>query len=240
MNESSAIDILDALVRFDTVSSRSNLEIIGFIAHYLRTLGVSSTTLPDETRRKANLVTSIGPVDQPGFVLSGHTDVVPVDGQDWTRDPFKLTREGDKLYGRGTTDMKGFLACVLARVPEMLAQPLRRPLHLVFSYDEEVGCRGVPGIVRHLGEAVAPPLACFVGEPTGMSVVGGHKGSTGFLTTVQGKACHSSRPDLGVNAIFHAMDLITELRRYADALKAAPDPGSSFEVPYSTVSVGVI
>lgn len=240
MNQPSVFDILDKLIRFDTVSSRSNLEIIAFIADFLRSLGVSSATLPDDTGRKANLVASIGPVDQPGFVLSGHTDVVPVEGQDWTRDPFRLTREGDRLYGRGTTDMKGFLACMLARVPEMLAQPLRRPLHLVFSYDEEVGCLGVPGIVRFLGESVAPPLACFVGEPTGMGVVGGHKGSTGFLTTVQGKACHSSRPDLGVNAIFHAMDLIAELRRHADALKAAPDPGSPFELPYSTVSVGVI
>ena len=240
MSHLSEVELLDRLVSFNTVSSRSNLPIVAFIADYLDGLGVASTVLPDATGQKANLVASIGPVDQPGLVLSGHVDVVPVEGQDWTRDPFKLTREGDRLYGRGTTDMKGFVACVLARVPEMLAQPLRLPLHLVFSYDEEVGCLGVPGIVRHLSASVAPPLACFVGEPTGMGVVGGHKGSTGFLTTIQGKACHSSRPDLGVNAIFHATDLIAELRRYAEELRAAPDAGSPFEVPYSTVSVGVV
>ncbi len=236
----SEIDLLDRLVAFDTVSSRSNLAIVAFIADYLRAHGVAASVLPDGTGQKANIVATLGPAETPGLVLSGHLDVVPVEGQDWTRDPFRLTREGDRLYGRGTTDMKGFVACVLARVPHMLARPLRMPLHLVFSYDEEVGCLGVPGLIRHLEASAAPPLACFVGEPTGMGVVGGHKGSTGFLTTVQGKACHSSRPDLGVNAIFHAGDLIAELRRYAEELKASPDAGSPFELPYTTVSVGVI
>ena len=240
MTHLSEIELLDRLVGFDTVSRNPTTAIVAFVTDYLGGLGVASTILPDETGRKANLVATIGPAGTPGFVLSGHLDVVPIDGQDWTRSPFKLTREADKLYGRGTTDMKGFVACLLSRVPQMLAEPLSRPLHLVLSYDEEVGCLGVPGIVRHLATTVAPPLACFVGEPTAMGVVGGHKGSSGFLTIVEGKACHSSRPDLGVNAIFHAATLIAELRRMAEELKAVPDAGSPFELPYTTVSVGVI
>lgn len=234
------IDILDRLVSFNTVSSNSNLEIIAFVRDYLAALGVASETIPDDTGRKANLVASIGPKDRPGYVLSGHTDVVPVEGQDWTRDPFRLTREADRLYGRGTTDMKGFVACVLARVPQMLEQPLQIPLHMVFSYDEEVGCLGVYGIVRHLDQAVPKPLAAFVGEPTTMDVVDGHKGSTGLLTTVLGKSCHSSRPDLGVNAIFYANDLIAELRGYAKEMRETPDVASPFEVPYTSLSVGVV
>ena len=240
MTRLSEIELLDRLVGFDTVSRNPTTAIVAFVADYLKDLGVASTVLPDETGQKANLVATIGPASAPGFVLSGHLDVVPTDGQDWTRPPFRLTREADKLYGRGTTDMKGFVACMLSRVPQMLTEPLSRPLHLVLSYDEEVGCLGVPGIVRHLDATVAPPIACFVGEPTEMGVVGGHKGSTGFLTVVEGKACHSSRPDLGVNAIFHAADQIGELHRYADELKASPDAGSPFELPYTTVSVGVI
>ena len=240
MQNMSAIDILDRLVCFNTVSDRSNLDLIDFIKQYLEGYGIPSQVLPDATGRKANLVATIGPADRPGYVLSGHTDVVPVEGQDWSRDPFKLTRTEDKLYGRGTTDMKGFLACMLERVPAMTEAPLAAPIHLVFSYDEEVGCLGVHGIVSHLDQAVPKPLACFVGEPTGMSVVDGHKGSTGLLTTVLGQACHSSRPDLGVNAIFFAADLLTELRGYAEELRAAPEPNSPFELPYTSVSVGVI
>ena len=197
--------------------------------------------MPDATGLKANLVASIGPSDRAGFVLSGHTDVVPVEGQHWSHaTPSCSARQEGKLFGRGTTDMKGFLACMLARVPRMLEAPLAQPIHLVFSYDEEVGCLGVGGIVDHLATAVPPPIACFVGEPTGMGVVDGHKGSTGLLTRVTGRSCHSSRPDLGVNAIFAATDVVGELRRRADALRAAPDPASPFEVPYTTISVGVI
>ncbi len=240
MQNLSAIDILDRLVSFDTVSSRSNLDLIDFVKDYLGAQGIAAQVIADDTGRKANLMATVGPADRPGYVLSGHTDVVPVDGQEWSRDPFKLARVGDKLYGRGTTDMKGFLACVLARVPAMLAEPLAVPLHLVFSYDEEVGCLGVHGLVRHLDASVPKPIACFVGEPTGMGVVDGHKGSTGMLTTVVGQACHSSRPDLGVNAIFFAAELVAELNRVAAELKAAPEAGSPFELPYATVSVGVI
>jgi acetylornithine deacetylase len=240
MDNLSEVELLERLVAFNTVSSNSNLELIDFIRNYLSSWNVPSETIFDATGSKANLVASIGPLERPGFVLSGHTDIVPVEGQDWTRDPFKLTREGGKLFGRGTTDMKGFVACALARVPRMLAKPLQTPLHLVFSYDEEVGCLGVHGIVQHIDKAIPRPIAAFVGEPTLMGVVDGHKGSTGLLTNVTGKSCHSSRPDLGVNAIFHAADLIVELRRYAEELSAAPDAASPFEVPYTSVSVGVV
>jgi acetylornithine deacetylase len=240
MSAISEIGLLDHLVGFNTVSSRSNLELIDFIRSYLAGLGVESEIIPDETGQKANLLASIGPTDRPGYLLSGHTDVVPVDGQNWSRDPFKLFQDGGKLHGRGATDMKGFLACMLGRVPHMLAAPLQAPIHLAFSYDEEVGCFGVPSIIERIEKTLPSPLAVIVGEPTAMGVVSGHKGSAGLLTTVIGKACHSSRPDLGVNAIFHAADMIAELRRYAQEFKAAPDANSLFELPYTTVSVGVI
>jgi acetylornithine deacetylase len=240
MTHSSAIELLSRLVGFNTVSSRSNLEAIDFIKAYLAGFGVESVIIPDATGTKANLFATIGPADRPGYVLSGHTDVVPVDGQEWSRDPFSMWRDGDRLHGRGTSDMKGFIACALAGVPAMLKEPLAAPIHLAWSYDEEVGCLGVHGIIEHMAKTLPPQLAVFVGEPTGMGVVGGHKGSAGLLTTVTGKACHSSRPDLGVNAIFHAMDLMGELRSYANELRSAPEADSPFEVPYTTVSVGVV
>jgi acetylornithine deacetylase len=236
----SEIELLGRLTGFNTVSSRSNLEMIEFIKSYLATLGVESVVLPDETGKKASLVATIGPADKAGYVLSGHTDVVPVDGQDWSRDPFAMWRDGAKLYGRGVSDMKGYLACVLACAPAMVKEPLAAPIHLAFSYDEEVGCFGVHGIIAHMLKTLPPQQAVFVGEPTEMGVVGSHKGSAGLLTTVVGKACHSSRPTHGVNAIFHAMDLIGELRGYANELRSAPDEDSLFELPYTTVSVGVI
>jgi acetylornithine deacetylase len=240
MTKTSEIELLDRLIAFKTVSSRSNLDIVDFIKSYLASLGVESVTIRDETGQKANLFATIGPADRPGYVLSGHTDVVPVEGQAWSHDPFTMRREGEKLYGRGASDMKGFLACMLASVPLMLKEPLVAPIHLAFSYDEEVGCFGVHGVIEHMTKTLPPQRAVFVGEPTDMGVVGGHKGSAGLLTTVTGKLCHSSRPDRGVNAIFHAMDLVDELRRYAGELRSAPDAGSPFELPYTTVSVGVI
>ena len=236
----SEIELLGRLTGFNTVSSRSNLEMIEFIKSYLAALGVESVVLPDETGKKASLVATIGPADKAGYVLSGHTDVVPVDGQDWSRDPFNMWRDGSRLYGRGVSDMKGYLACVLACAPAMVKEPLAAPIHLAFSYDEEVGCFGVHGIIEHMKKTLPPQQAVFVGEPTEMGVVGSHKGSAGLLTTVVGEACHSSRPTQGVNAIFHAMDLIAELRGYANELRSAPDDDLPFELPYTTVSVGVI
>jgi acetylornithine deacetylase len=213
--------------------------MVEFIKSYLAGLGVESVVLPDETGKKASLLATIGPADKAGYVLSGHTDVVPVDGQDWSRDPFTMWHDGGKLYGRGVSDMKGYLACVLACAPRHGEGAARR-IHLALSYDEEVGCLGVHGIIEHMMKTLPAQQAVFVGEPTEMGVVGSHKGSAGLLTTVIGKACHSSRPTHVVNAIFCAMDLIGELRDYANELRSAPDNDSPFELPYTTVSVGVI
>ncbi|MCX8278963.1 acetylornithine deacetylase [Phyllobacterium sp. 0TCS1.6C] len=239
-NSARAVEILERLVAFNTVSHRSNLELIHYVRDYLDSHGMSSTIIPDASGQKANIFATIGDPAQAGYVLSGHTDVVPVEGQEWQRDPFKLTREGGRLYGRGTTDMKGFVACALAMAPALKTAGLRTPIHLAFSYDEEVGCLGVHGLVDHLNKAVARPRAVFVGEPTAMRVVDSHKGSCGMLTKVTGFAAHSSRVDLGTNAIFAAATIIEELHRCADQLASEPEPGSRFVVPYSSVSVGVI
>ena len=236
----SAIAILDRLVSFDTVSRNSNLALIDWVRDYLAQHGVTPVVLPNADGTKANLFATIGPADRPGIVLSGHTDVVPVDGQTWTHDPFRLTRANGRLYGRGTSDMKGYVACMLALVPQLRQAALRQPVHLALSYDEEVGCLGVGGIVAHMRAQGLQPAACLVGEPSLTGVVNGHKGSCGMLTLVSGVSCHSSRTDLGVNAVFHATDIIARLRRRADALAAAPDSVGVFEPPYTTVSVGVV
>jgi acetylornithine deacetylase len=240
INSDGAIEILERLVSFNTVSNRSNLDLIHYIRDYLDTHGIASTIIPDASGEKANIFAAIGDPEQAGYVLSGHTDVVPVEGQNWQRDPFNLTREGNRLYGRGTTDMKGFVACALAMVPRLKAMRLHAPIHLAFSYDEEIGCLGVHSLVDHMNGTVAKPRVVFVGEPTSMAVVDSHKGSCGMLTDITGFACHSSRVDLGVNAIFAAASIIEELHRYADQLSREPDPGSRFVVPYSSASVGVI
>ena len=236
----SAVEILDQLVAFDTVSRNSNLELVGWLRDYLGRHGIEHTVLPSPDGTKANVFATIGPPDRPGIVLSGHTDVVPVDGQAWQHDPFRLTQEGDRLYGRGTSDMKGYVACILAIAPSLHAAKLRTPVHLALSYDEEVGCLGVPGILQHMQAQGLRPAAAVIGEPSRMGVVNGHKGSCGMLTRVEGLSCHSSRTDLGVNAVFFATDLIGVMRRRAEALAAAPDSVGVFDPPYTTVSVGVV
>ncbi len=236
----SAIAILDRLVAFDTVSRNSNLKLIDYVSDYLTGRGIAHDVLPSPDGTKANILATIGPAGRPGIVLSGHTDVVPVDGQAWTHDPFKLTRVGDRLYGRGTTDMKGYVACILALAPLLQSTDLRVPVHLALSYDEEVGCFGVHGIVAHMRDLGLHPGAALIGEPSRMGVVNGHKGSCGMVTRVEGVSCHSSRPELGVNAVFHAMDVIGELRARGMALAAAPDSVGVFDPPYTTVGVGVI
>ena len=235
-----AVAILDKLVAFDTVSRNPNRAIIEWVRDYLAQHGVAAEVLPNEDGTKANLFATIGPAASGGVVLSGHTDVVPVDGQEWRRDPFRLTEDGGRLYGRGTTDMKGYVACILALAQHLRPAELRRPVHLAISYDEEVGCLGVPFIVRHMQALGLRPEIAFVGEPSRMAIVNGHKGSCGMLTEVSGLSCHSSRTDLGVNAAFAAADIIRELRRRAEALAAAPDSAGVFDPPYSTVSVGVV
>src|SRR3954468_4479392 len=198
MNVEKSKEILEALVGFDTVSRNSNLELIAWVEQYLDKVGVKHERVYDDTGKKSNLWATIGPADHGGCSRSGRTDVVPVDDQNWTDSPFKLTEREGKLYGRGATDMKGYVACCLAAVPDMLASNLKKPLHLAFSYDEEVGCWGVRGMIAKIPERPARPIARFVGEPTLMDVVSGHKAKLSFKVILHGRTCHSSLAPLGV------------------------------------------
>ena len=234
-----AIAILERLVAFDTTSHRSNLDLIDWVETELGRHGVGATRVYDDTGLKANLYATIGPAAEPGYVLSGHTDVVPVDGQAWTSDPFRLTRRDGKLYGRGACDMKGFLAACLSRLPEMTAAPLARPIHLAFSYDEEVGCLGVPRLIERMIADGLRPAACFVGEPTEMRVVVAHKTKHSLTAVVTGKPVHSSLAPQGVNAIDYAARLVVRIREIADRLSLGP-VDDAFDVPFSTAHTGTI
>ncbi len=189
---SASRDLLQTLVAFDTTSRESNLQLIEFVRDYLAGFDVTCELIYNESRSKANLFASIGPVDVPGIVLSGHTDVVPVDGQPWTLPPFELTELDGKLYGRGTADMKGYIACVLALVPALVNATLRRPAHIALSYDEEVGCLGVRSLLAELQQRPVKPLLCIIGEPTELKPVLGHKGKLAMRCDIHGHACHSA------------------------------------------------
>ncbi len=234
------IDVLGKLVAFDTTSRNSNLKLIEFARDQLSAIGVESRQTFNEEKTKANLWATIGPSDRGGIVLSGHTDVVPVDGQDWASDPFVMEERGGKLYGRGTADMKGFVACALAHAARMASIDLKTPFHLAFSYDEEVGCTGVIGLVDDMRENLPQPLAVIVGEPTLMEIVGGHKGGRSFMTTVTGVDGHSSAPDLGANAIFAAAKIVNHLQEVQAELKANGDPSNGFSPCYTTIDCGII
>lgn len=234
-----SLRLIDTLVGFDTTSRLSNLALIDFIAGYLREHGVESRRIFDATGQKANLYATIGPDVAGGIVLSGHTDVVPVDGQDWQSPPFTATTRGGLIFGRGTTDMKSFIATVLALVPAMTARRLRVPLHLAFSYDEEVGCLGVHGILELLKSGIPRPRAVVVGEPTMMRVVNAHKGINTFRTVVTGLEAHSSATHQGVNAVQYAAEIIAFLGRLAEEMKRRP-PAVRFDPPYTSVHVGPI
>lgn len=201
-----AREILARLVAFDTVSSKSNLPLIGYVEALLASVGVASVRTPDATGTKAALFATVGPADRSGVLLSGHTDVVPVAGQRWTSDPFTLVERDGRLYGRGACDMKGYLAGVLAAVPRFLAADLATPIHLIFSYDEEVGCIGVEGTIARFGVDLPRPKLCLVGEPTEMTVVDAHKSVYAFETVVTGRSSHASMPQLGANAVLAAED----------------------------------
>ena len=235
-----ARDLLGRLVAFDTTSRLSNLALIDFVRGYLGDHGVASDLVFDETGAKANLYATIGPEAAGGIVLSGHTDVVPVDGQDWTSDPFEMVERDGRLYGRGTADMKGFIACVLAKVPDWTARPLSEPVHLAFSYDEEVGCLGVHGLIDHIVRHHPRPRLAIVGEPTSMAVVDSHKGIHSYFTEVTGLEAHSSATHVGVNAIMAAAELIGFLGRLAAELEAEGDPTGRFTPGCTTISVGMI
>ena len=234
------IEMLARLVGFDTTSRGSNLALIEFVADYLGGLGVESQLTRDDGGNKANLFATLGPRRDGGVVLSGHTDVVPVDGQPWSTDPFTLVEKDGRLYGRGTCDMKGFLATSLALAPEILRRRPKVPVHLALSYDEEVGCLGVGRLIAKALDQGVKPSAVIVGEPTEMKVVDAHKGIFSFRTTVVGREAHSSLTDKGVNAILAAAGLLGFLGRLADELASRADPESGFDPPYTTVHVGVI
>ena len=235
--------LLDKLIAFDTTSAKSNLALIAFVRDYLAGHGVASRLVHDETGTKANLVATLGPQRAGGVALCGHTDVVPVTGQSWDTEPFTLAsrgRDGTRLYGRGTADMKSFIAVVLALVPDFLAARLTTPIHIVLSYDEEVGCFGMRRLLSHLGEALPRPEIAIIGEPTEMRVVTAHKGVAVFETEVTGVAAHSSAPAAGVNAVAYGAEIIGFIFQLGGALRAAAEPDSGFDPPWTTVNVAPV
>ncbi len=237
----SAKAMLTRLVAFDTTSRNSNLELIHFIANHLEDHGVSSRLTFDGEGGKANLFATLGPDEREGgVVLSGHTDVVPVDGQDWTSEPFRLVERDARVYARGTADMKGFIACALALTPEFLSANLKVPVHFAFTYDEETTCAGAKNLVSDLDAHRYSPRAVIIGEPTSMRVVNSHKGGFSYTTTITGHESHSSLVHQGVNAISVAAKLIEHLNGYMAELAARTDPDNGFDPPYSTVSVGMV
>jgi acetylornithine deacetylase len=237
--ETTVKDILAKLVSFDTTSHKTNIPCAEWIRDYLARFDVEARMLPAGDGIHANLMATIGAGSSGGIALSGHMDVVPVTDQPWTTDPFTMVEKDGRLYGRGTTDMKGYLACMLALVPELVAARLKQPVHLVFSYDEEVGCTGVKEMIDRFGRDLPKPEIVFVGEPSRMGVVDAHKGGYRFVTTVTGKDAHSSKPQLGVGAIFVAADLIGELKRIEAALRERTF-NPRFDPPHLTISVSAI
>ncbi len=234
-----ATEILARLVAFDTTSSKTNIPCAEFVQDYLAGEGIEARLLPADDGIHANLFATIGPDGDGGIGLSGHMDVVPVTSQKWDTDPFTLTERDGRLYGRGACDMKGYLACVLAMAPEFKARSLKTPVHIVFSYDEEVGCTGVKPMIDEMGRTLPKPRLILVGEPTTMTVVDAHKGGYRFFTEITGKDAHSSKPQLGVGAIMVAGELIAELARIEQRLKAMhSDP--RFDPPYNSITVSMI
>lgn len=235
-----SIAMLEKLVAFDTVSRHSNLAFIDFVRSLLKEHGVESRLVYNEDRTKANLLATVGPNVAGGIVLSGHTDVVPVDGQDWHTNPFSVVEKDGRLYGRGTADMKCFLAIALAALDRMKAADLKVPIHLAFSYDEEVGCLGAPSLIRFLNKELPAPRAVIVGEPTDMKVVSAHKGITGVRTIVTGHESHSSQIHRGVSAVMVAAELIQYLRGMSEEAAARGPHNDLFEPNHTTMTVNVI
>ena len=235
-----AREILQRLVGFATISDRSNHALIDYVQRYLEDLGVATWRAPNAAGDKSALMATIGPAVDGGVVLSGHTDVVPVEGQKWTSDPFVLREADGRLYGRGACDMKGFDSVVLAMVPEFLAAGLKRPIHILLSYDEETTCLGSLDLIARFGRETPRPALAIVGEPTMMSCADTHKGVATFHTRVTGVEAHSARPMLGANAVAIAADIVSEIGRLARAYEAPELCNPRFDPPYSTLHVGEI
>jgi acetylornithine deacetylase len=237
--QSSAV-LLETLIGFDTVSRHSNLALIDFVANYFDGFGVAVERVFNADNTKANLLASIGPRDQSGLVLSGHTDVVPVDGQDWSSDPFVLRDADNRLYGRGTADMKGFIACALAQTPRLVSSQLKRPITFALSYDEEIGCVGVRDLLKKLIAEPVKPAGVIVGEPTSMSVVIGHKGKRSLRVSITGTAAHSSLAPKAVNAVEYGARLTVFIQDMARTLAKDGMRDDMYDVPHTTAHVGVM
>lgn len=235
-----SINILERLISFPTVSRDSNLDLISYVSEMLQKNGIQSRLVHSQDGGKANLFATVGPQDCPGVVLSGHTDVVPVEGQDWTFPFFEMTRRDGRLYGRGTADMKGFVACALAAMIKASTQQLRTPLHLALSYDEEIGCIGVRRLIETLQLSLYKPLLCIVGEPTNMQVATGHKGKIAARAICRGLEGHSALAPLALNAIHLACDFVAALRKEQDRLEHEGPHDRDYEVPYTTIHAGKI
>jgi acetylornithine deacetylase len=230
--------ILTRLMAFDTVSAKPNIALMHYVRDLLATKGIDSILIPDAGGGKANLYASVGPTGVPGIMLSGHTDVVPVEGQIWTRPPFTLSEEGARLYGRGAADMKGFVACAIAAMLDAADRNLKVPLHLALSHDEEVGCIGVRSLIDLLAQAPERPRFCIVGEPTGMQVATGHKGKVALRATCTGREGHSALAPMALNALHLAADFLNAVRGMQARLAATGRRDGDYDVPYTTVHVG--
>jgi len=240
MKPLTTLELLSTLVSFDTTSRQSNLQLINYVRNYLDDYDIESTLIYNDEGDRANLYATLGPHDVGGVLLSGHTDVVPVTGQAWDSDPYQLTDKGGVLYGRGSSDMKGFIAATLAAVPTMVAQRLQTPLHLAFSYDEEIGCVGAKHMVEKLKLLEVKPKLGVIGEPTLMQSIVGHKGKQTFRVEFTGFSCHSAYLDDGVNAIEHAAKLILFIQQMNQNLVDRGQTDSGYSVDHSTFQTGVI
>ena len=236
----STLEMIENLVGFDTTSRNSNLELIEFVKGYLENFGIASELVFDADRRKANLFATIGDPEVGGVALSGHTDVVPVDGQNWDTDPYQINRKDGRLFGRGTCDMKSFIAVCLAKVPQIIDRNLETPIHFAFSYDEEIGCVGVQTLLRELEHRPNKPRLCIIGEPTGMKVIRSHKGKISKRCTIHGLEAHSGLAHIGVNAVEAAAEIIAFLKREARNFRDKGPFDHEFTPSYTTVHTGTV
>ena len=232
--------ILEKLISFNTISSNSNLELMSFCENLLKDIGDKISIIKNHQENKCNLFATIGSSNKPGIILSGHTDVVPIEGQSWVTNPFKLIEKNNRLYGRGTADMKSFVACALHAAIKGSEMNLQTPLHLAFSYDEEIGCVGVRSMIDMLKTLPLKPLFCIVGEPTSMQIASGHKGKVNVSVSFKGKEAHSALSPNGLNAIYLATTLINEIQAIQSKIKSNSNHDEDFEVPYTTLQVGKI